>query len=438
MAKLTVDVLKNSTPEPGKRLELRDDDEPGLVLRVTDKGKRSWSIRYVNGAGEHRRQLIGPFPAISLSKAREEARKIKGAVAAGTDLVQNARDQKTELRAKRLRTLAGLAEAYFEVCEQGLHRASAGAPKRASTLTLEKSVFERLIKPTFGETPVVDIKRADIQALVNKKTKLAVSNGRYVRNLLRQLLNYALQLDMIEANSAYGVAVVLPAARERVLSDNELRAVWAACEDPTSVNGPSLTREMGLLLQMAIVTLQRGGEVAGMKWSEIDVDRRIWTIPASRMKGKRTHVVPLSQRAMDILQTAKLLIGGRTFVFQSDRTVVDPKGNEVHFHFDRRALTRAMKRLTRSLKIENATPHDLRRTGATNITSERIGIPRFIVSQVLAHAGDTCGSAAVTGRHYDLNDYLVEKRRALDAWAALLQSIVTGQGRAPNVVSLTA
>lgn len=77
-----------------------------------------------------------------------------------------------------------------------------------------------------------------------------------------------------------------------------------------------------------------------------------------------------------------------------------------------------------TLELPPATPHDLRRTGATNLTSERAGVPPFLVSQVLGHAGDTGGAAAVTGRHYDLNDYLVEKRRALDAWEELLTAIV--------------
>lgn len=156
-------------------------------------------------------------------------------------------------------------------------------------------------------------------------------------------------------------------------------------------------------------------------------------VPASRMKGKRSHAVPLSDLALELLDTAQSLIGGDTYVFQSGR-----KSAEGEAHFDRRAFTRAMKRLTTALGISDATPHDLRRTGATTITSERIGIPRFIVSQVLAHAGDTGGSAAVTGRHYDLNDYMSEKRRALDAWAALLQSITVGQERAANVVQLKA
>ena len=82
-----------------------------------------------------------------------------------------------------------------------------------------------------------------------------------------------------------------------------------------------------------------------------------------------------------------------------------------------------MKRMTNVLKIPDATAHDFRRTGSTNITSERIGIPRFIVSRVLNQISDTGGAAAVTGV-YDRNEYLPEKRRALGAWSALLNEIV--------------
>ena len=104
-----------------------------------------------------------------------------------------------------------------------------------------------------------------------------------------------------------------------------------------------------------------------------------------------------------------------------------------HFHLATtahvEALSRAMKRLTGCVGIEDATAHDFRRTGATNITGERIAIPRFIVSRVLNHVSDTGDSAVVTGV-YDRNAYLAEKRRALSAWAALLQEIV--EERAPS------
>lgn len=416
-------------PEDGKdRLELRDNDEPGLLFRVTKSGARSWSIRYLNAAGEHRRKTIGPFPSVGLAKARELARKIKGEVASKVDVVGVEKQTKVEAQRRRMNRLSGLADAYFADAALGLHRASA-KPKRKSTMDEEKRIYERLVKPKFGDTPVADITRREVTDFVSKQTRVAKSTGRHCRNLLRQLLAYAVHKELIDHNPAHSIAVANSEPRERMLSDDELQSIWKACARPGRVEGLAMTEEMGLALRMALVTLQRGSEVVGMRWEEIDREARIWIIPAARMKGKRPHLVPLSDLAMSLLDEADELIGGKEYVFQSPR-------NGEQFAMDRRAFTRAMKRIVTALKIPRATPHDFRRAGASNLTSERIGVPRFVVSQVIAHAGDTGGAAAVTGLHYDLNDYLSEKRRALDAWANLLHAIVEGKERPGNVIPL--
>lgn len=416
-------------PEDGKdRLELRDNDEPGLLFRVTKSGARSWSIRYLNAAGEHRRKTIGPFPSVGLAKARELARKIKGEVASKVDVVGVEKQTKVEAQRRRMNRLSGLADAYFADAALGLHRASA-KPKRKSTMDEEKRIYEKLVKPKFGDTPVADITRREVTDFVSKQTRVAKSTGRHCRNLLRQLLAYAVHKELIDHNPAHSIAVANSEPRERMLSDDELQSIWKACARPGRVEGLAMTEEMGLALRMALVTLQRGSEVVGMRWEEIDREARIWIIPAARMKGKRPHLVPLSDLAMSLLDEADELIGGKEYVFQSPR-------NGEQFAMDRRAFTRAMKRIVTALKIPRATPHDFRRAGASNLTSERIGVPRFVVSQVIAHAGDTGGAAAVTGLHYDLNDYLSEKRRALDAWANLLHAIVEGKERPGNVIPL--
>jgi integrase len=401
-----------------------------LIFRVTEKGQRTWSVRYRNAAGEHRRKNLGNYPSVGLSKAREQARKAKGAVAAGTDLVAVDRAAKAEERRKRLHTLSGLADAYFAAAAEGTHKGGPkAAPKRQGTLTEERRIFDKLVKPRFGDSAVAAITRIEIRDFVAKQAKKAKSNGRHCRNIIRQLMSFAVREGVTDYNPAHDIAVAMPEARERVLADEELRAFWKACERPHDVKDLALSLDMGIALRMAAATLQRGGEVIGMRWREIDRDARTWLIPAGRMKGKKAHLVPLSDIALALLDEAKETIGGKDYVFQSPRSEDDA-------HMDRRAFSRAMKRIVIALKIPAATPHDLRRTGATNLTSERIGIPRFIVSQVIAHAGDTGGAAAVTGRHYDLNDYLPEKRRALDAWARLIDEIVNGKGRSANVIDL--
>ena len=431
MPKLTDDFLKSVNGEPGKRLEYRDDKEPGLIFRVTDKGVRTWSVRYRNAAGEHRRKNLGGFPTIGLAKARTLAREAKGLVAVGGDPVAVVKAAKAEERRQRLHTIDGLADAYFDAAVAGTHRGGPVAkPKRPGTIAEERRVYDKLVKPTFGDRAVASVTRQEISDFVAKQSRKAKSNGRHCRNIIRQLMSYAVREGVREHNPALDIAVAMPTARRRVLSDDELRAFWSAAERPDEIKDLTLSRLMGIALRMAAVTMQRGGEVVGMRWDEIDRPAKTWLIPPERMKGKKAHAVPLSDLALALLDEAAAEAegNGSDYVFPSPRSEED-------VHIDRRAFSRAMNRLVDAIKMSGATPHDLRRTGATALTSERIGIPRFIVSQVIAHAGDTGGAAAVTGQHYDVNDYLREKRRALDAWAALLLQIVNAAHAEPSAAT---
>jgi integrase len=429
--RLTTDFLKNAVPASGEsRLEVRDDDERGLVFRVTKAGARTWSVRYVNKAGDHRRKVIGPFPSIGLARAREEARKIKGAVAGGTDVVAIERQDQAAAKLSKQRTVSGAGDAYFADAALGLHKPNSTGPKRPRTMLEERRIFDRLVVPEFGSTPLADLRRADIQAFVSSVSKESAANGRFCRNVIRQILSYAVWKELLDNNPARGVGAVAAGRRERVLADVELKTIWQACERPLEVDGLALTPEMAMGVQLAMLTLTRAGESIGAAWAEIDLERALWTIPAARMKGKRTHLVPLSEPAVSLLRMAKDALGGERYVFPSRQRSGD--GSELPMKAT--AFSRAVGRMMGTLKILDASAHDFRRTGATNLTGERVGIPRFVVSQVLAHAGDTGGAAVVTGQHYDLNDYLPDKRRALDAWGRLLQTITTD--RSPNVLPL--
>ncbi|MBX3578384.1 MAG: site-specific integrase [Rhizobiaceae bacterium] len=324
------------------------------------------------------------------------------------------RASKEEERRERLHTIDGLADAYFEDAIRGTHRGGPIAkPKRTSTLIEERRIYDKLVKPALGQLSVAGITRQQIRELVDQQGRKAVSNGRHCRNIVRQLMSYAVREGLRDHNPALDIAVAMPKRGKRLLSDAEVRTFWAAC-----VDGVHMSKIMGVALRLALVTLQRGGEVVGMRWREVDRTARTWLIPEERMKGRRSHFVPLSNLAIELLDHASALAqgNGSEFVF--------PSPIEDNAHIDRHAFSRAMSRLVTRLKMPRATPHDLRRTGATAMTSERIGMNRFIVSQVIGHAADTGGAAAVTGQHYDLNDYLPDKRRALDAWAATLAIVI--------------
>lgn len=224
--------------------------------------------------------------------------------------------------------------------------------------------------------------------------------------------------------------------RDRVLAADEISTMWRAL---ASADMRESTRR---ILRLCLITGQRVGEVAGMSTADIDLDRALWTIPASRTKNGREHTVPLTRMALntinDQIREVRVLSARKhrdvpMFVFPAPgaRASVGPA-----------SIAKAVKREERETTLRQGaahqtfimgifpwTPHDLRRTAATNI--EQLGVSPFIVGHILNHVSVT--RATVTSRVYARYDYTAEKREALELWDAQLSSLL----RSANVRQLS-
>ncbi len=383
----------------GRQIEYPDVAVGGLALRVTPAGRKTWTLRYRTRDGQQRRITLGTFPAVGLADARQAAREALGAAAKGADPAKQKQAAVAAAKARKLSTVGDLIDAYFEDAERGRHRMNA-RPKRASTIEMERAYFERLIRPRFGKVLVADLGRHDLQVFFDDVGGKAPSAARQCRNVIRQAFNYGVRREVVAANPAQLSELPVAGSRDRVLSDAELRLIWAATFDPRDGEGVALSAGMGRAIRFAMVTLQRGGEVCGLEAQEVDRQARLWTIPGGRTKNHRTHVVPLSPLALDVLHEAFGTQSWTGYAFPSPRR---------EGPITRRAFSRATNRVTKAVGVGDATPHDFRRTGSTAITGERIGVPRFVVSRILNQMSDTGGAAAVTGV-YDRNEYLTEGR----------------------------
>lgn len=433
--KLTDNFCKTAKPQI-KLLEYWDIKTQGLCFRITPGGSKSWSIRYRDLTNKQVRLSLGRYPAVGLADARTRAFEVFASIGDGQDPAKERRHAKLaaleEAQAEKLRTIQGLGEDYFRAAKEGRHRKNSssarGKPKvkAASSLRLERGYFDRLVLPKFGKTPITDLRRFHIQKYVdelqdNQSTAAAVQ----CLKILRQIYNYADFLDVVDQkNPCQNVIVREYESRTRVLSHQELQKIWIASERYEEL-GFSIS--FSLAMKLCALTLQRRGEVAGMCVEELDLSAKTWLIPAQRRKNREEHIVPLSNQALTVIREALDTRKGKNskFIFPSTRGNVDQPISRDNLS----AFFRAVKQ-----DITNARLHDLRRTGATNLTSERIGIPRHTVSMVLGHSSDVGGSIAT--KIYDLNTYLPQKRRALDAWAALLEEIVDGSQVPDNVLTL--
>ncbi len=399
---------------------------------MSGDGRKAWSFRYRTRRGRQGRVTLGLHStAFGLKDARDAARKLKVAVADGGDPAVEIRVAKTEAATEHLKTFGDLAEAYFKATETGRYR-----PKRASSLKLEKMVYRVHIESPLARMPLETINRRLVKGALYRLLDRGVT-GQAVRAqaIIRQILAYGVGEERLQFNCIANLPAVAPSkARLRVYSDAELKQIWAGVLAPQKLTVPSprantrrdgtvvqVSRPMRIAIQLVMLLLQRRCEVLGMAKAELDLEHGLWTIPPGRMKQKRSHVVPLSPWTAELIQEAIELSAER------DSPFVFPGRNDPMKPMNGPSMNCAYNTILWALGIEDGTIHDLRRTGSTLMTSERMTISPFIRSKVLGHY-DAGGGAQVSATRYDANSYVREKRAALEQWQRLLARIV---GEAP-------
>jgi integrase len=413
--KLTDRYLKSLPPaEPGRRPIYWDSSLPGFCVRITDKGRKSFYVgKRPRGATQLLWTLIGHYPDITPDDARGKAHQVLKLLNEGKRPAEEFTRQREAAReAKRLaaaNSFGALAELYIK----------RKLPALRSRVQTEQIIRQRLIV-AWGERPLAELKRRDVVELLERVidsrrvlpgTRRVAEGGveaaRRVLSTASAVFSYAVGRDRIEVNPCSRVDKKAifgePVKRERVLDDRELQLLWAAA----AAEGVAA---YGILIKALLLSGQRLREIAEMRWSEIDLAQRMLVIPKERMKAKREHKVPLSDRLVDLLETLPRFHGKADYVFTLN-------GSKPISSFDRLKL-----RLDRHITEHNGaaiplwTLHDLRRTARTGLS--RTGTAPFIAELVIAHVQ---GGVHAT---YDKYTYDGDKRSALLRWEQLLLSIV--------------
>ncbi|MBV9824143.1 MAG: tyrosine-type recombinase/integrase [Alphaproteobacteria bacterium] len=392
----TIDALK---PPLSGRADYWDAELPGFGLRIAapPPGKiaaprKTWNVLYRTG-GRQSRLTLGTYPTVPLADARQKARDALWQVAHG-------KDPAAEKKAERLaETVSELADLYIEK----------HAKPNKRTWDTDQRVINRDIKPVWGNRKIASIKRRDVIAWVDRlmeRGKPIMANRTF--EVARMMFSFAAARDLIEASPFYGVSKPAPERqRERVLAEEELRKVWAAIEAEPA--------PLAEIMKLRLLTAQRGGEIASMRWQDIDFATRWWTIPAELNKSNRTHRVPLTPGALAILSELLKRPEHPEMVFPGK------EGYRVA------VVWRSGDRVRRVSGVDFV-PHDLRRTAASHMAS--MGIGRLTIGKLLNHADPSVTSV------YDRHSYDAEKRVALEAWEHRLDEIITGAPNTSNVVEL--
>jgi integrase len=387
------DATVRDLPAPPTRTDFTDDVVPGLALRVSTGGQKTWAM-VLKVRGVTRRVTLGRYPGLDLAAARKAARSVLLDRAKGLDPTA------TRQGARHALTFAQLADAYIEQWARP-HKRSWRVDAR------QLRVFCR---PRWQHRTAADVSRADVRELL---ALVAATRSGVIANRLRACLsktfNWAVSQGLLEQSPVLGLPKPgKETSRERVLSDDEVRQFWAellAAETRWLAVPPgrphpadAFSPTHGLWLRLRLLTGQRGGEIVNLRWADVDLARQVWTIPGDRYKNGRPHVTPLSRWVCDLLAARRAERPFDDYVLEGGRGLASRTGIGAAF------------------TLPDFVAHDLRRLAATRMAE--LGVARFVVARVLGHT-----DAAVTAV-YDRYEALAEKRAALDLWAVYVARVL--------------
>ena len=359
---------------------------PGFGVKVTPKGRKVFIVLYrTAGAGSKlRKYTIGPYGRVTLHQARVAAQRIFAAKLEGRDPAAEKREAKRRVVADRVEDLLEIF-----ISQRLSQNRSGGEIARLLRREMEKAWVGRSIHE-INKRDVVEL----VSAIERRGAPIAANKTlKSIKAFLRWCVGRAI-LDQSPAEN-----VPLPSkeiARDRVLDDDELAQVILAAR---KIGGP-----YGDIVELLALTGQRREEVARLQWAELDLAQRVWTLPKSRTKNAKAHVVHLSKQSMAVLTRAD----------QPGSYVFSLLGTKPFQEF-----SRAKRRLDQLSGVTGWRLHDLRRTCVSGMA--RLGITPHVADKILNHqAGTISGVAAVYQRH----DFLAERQGALDVWGAHVERIL--------------
>tara|TARA_B100000315_G_scaffold260869_1_gene326621 strand:+ start:7138 stop:8268 length:1131 start_codon:yes stop_codon:yes gene_type:complete len=357
--------------------------------------------------------------------AREEAKRI---LANHEDPIDQKRQLKQQaivqtLEIKRNPTIAILIDEYFAYQEKRQRIATdTGRGKHLSHQTLKQYRWEieKHLRPYWQNTQVKQLQRIDVKSFIRRiADENTDSVAKSVLQRLKGLMSFALDQDYIDQNPCTHINTDYEyRPTERVLTEDEIRRFW------TNLTKTSINKSVQLAFKLLLVTAVRRSEIVRARWDWIDYEEETLTIPRSEVKNrKEANVVPLSDLALDLLSEMKVLAMGSSYLVPSSR--------KEDGHIAPAGITRLLQENISDLGFDidaKFTPHDLRRTVATMLSSQEV--ERENIKVVLNHSFNDVTEVYIN------RGYVNQKRRYLDLWARKLKSILDDEQETSNVVAI--
>jgi integrase len=406
---IKTDVTIRNTKPTDATLRLNDGD--GLYLLVKPNGARWWRLDYSSG-GKRKTLSFGVYPDTGLKAARDKADEARKLVAAGTDpsdirKADKAQQAKVLEADRRIGEGLPAVDSFEEIAREWFAKFSAEwAPSHAEKIIrrLERDIF-----PWMGKQPIANITAPELLAALRRiEARGAVETAHRAHQNCGQIFRYAIATGRAERDPSPALRGALPAVKQtHHAAITEPRAIGELLRAIDGYQGQLVTK---CALRIAPMVFVRPGELRKAEWSEIDLDKAEWNIPAERMKMREAHLVPLSTQAVEILRELHALTGDGHYVFPGARTNGRPMSDN--------AILAALRRM--GFAKDEMSGHGFRAMART-ILDEVLQVRPDYIEHQLAHA-----VRDPNGRAYNRTAHLVERRKMMQQWADYLDKIKVG------------
>lgn len=369
-------------------------DGKGMYLLVQPNGTKLWRYRYRLG-GKQKQYAIGVYDDVSLADARDELKKARKLVKEGIDPVQHRKSEKLRIQYEQDNTFRALAEIWIEKKRQVCS---------ANYIKQIEDTFENHVYPYIGDNAIGSLNAVDVLSVLERFQMDAPTLTHMTRQWMSNVFELAIVRRLIEFDPARMVRNEFqrpPSKKKQPLSEDELQRFLSKLSDYQK--SPQVKQPTVIAIQLLLLTFVRTGELRNALWTEIDWEKKIWRIPAERMKMRREHLVPLSYQAIELLKELHDLTNHSVYLFPNIRTPKEP--------MNKGTVNAALRFMGYSGKLS---AHAFRNTASTHLHEMEKDTDH--IEMQLAHY-----DRSVRGR-YNAALYLDSRRKLMQDWADFIDS----------------
>jgi integrase len=373
-------------------------DGKGLYLRIKPIGSKLWLFNYTRPITKKRANLgLGSYPDLTLAGARTKAQEFRNVLAQGIDPQEHRQGLNRKSSEAYANTFQCVADKWLKLKKPNVSEA------------YYKKIDDRLSKyihPKIGKFPIHKITAVEvIQVISPIADENKLETVKKLCRWINEVMVYAVNTGVTHSNPLAGIGKAFNSPKVvnlPTLKPSELPELMSRLN---IANTKLVTR---CLLEWQLHTMVRPGEAAGTKWEEIDLKKKLWTIPAERMKKNRPHIIPLTEQTLSLLDILKPISEHREFVFPSDH---QPKKSA-----NSQSANRALKRMGFHGRLVS---HGLRALASTTLNEQ--GFEPDVIEAALAHVDSNAVRAA-----YNRSDYLEKRKKMMQWWSSHIEAAANG------------